>query len=99
MQLAATKKNNQLLFNLLVKLVCLTLETIGAVLGHIMQMERERNGVVAELQTRHVGCDRLIRRVQPPQICVEVASCPTGQSDVISLDRFPRLDGNLPGVV
>lgn len=64
-----------------------------------MQMERKRNGIVAELETGHVGCDRLIRRVQPPQICVEVASCPTGQRDVIPLDGFPRLDSNLPGLI
>lgn len=48
--------------------------------------------MVAELETGHVGSDRLIQRIQPLQVCVEVASSPTGQSDVMSLDGLPRLD-------
>lgn len=64
-----------------------------------MKMERQGNGVVAELETGHVGGDRLICGTQPLQVCVEVARCPTGQGNVIPLDGCPRFNGNLVRVI
>lgn len=64
-----------------------------------MQMERKGNGVAAELETGHVGSDCLICGIQPLQVCVEVASGTTGQSDFIALDGCPRLSGNLFGYI
>lgn len=81
------------------ELVCLALVTCGAVLGHIMHSERKRDGVVAKKETGCLGRDRSIPKIQPLQACVEVASCPTGQSDVIPLDGCLRLDANFLMVI
>lgn len=81
------------------ELVCLALVTRGAALGHIMQSERKRNGMAAEVETGHVGSDRLIEGIQPLQVRVEVARRPAGQVDVVPLDGFPRLNGNFLGVI
>lgn len=81
------------------ELVCLALVTRGAVWGHIMQLKRARDGVAAQLETRHVVSDCLIQRIQPLQVCVEVASGPTSQSDVIPLDGCSRLNGNFLRVI
>lgn len=79
--------------------VCLALVPCSAVFGHIVQMERKWYGVAAELETGHVAGDRFIRGIQPLQICVEVASRPTGQSYVIPLDGFSRFSGNFLWVI
>lgn len=51
-----------------------------------MQPERTRNEMFSGLGTGQVGRDGPIEGVQPLQCGVEVASCPTGQSDVLALD-------------
>ena len=72
----------------------MALVTCGAVLGHIMQSERKRDGVVAEQESGCLGRDCSVPKIQPLQASVEVASCLTGQSDVIPLDGCLRLDAN-----
>lgn len=78
-----------------VEVVSKALVASGVVWGHTVQSERTRNGMFPELETGQVGRDGPIEGVQPLQCGVEVASCPTGQSDVITLDGWRGLDVNL----
>lgn len=54
-------------FNPPVELLGKALVTSGAVWGHIMQVERTRNGMFSELELGHVGSDGPIEGVQPLQ--------------------------------
>lgn len=54
-------------FNPPVELLSKALVTSGAVWGHIMQMERTRNGMFSELELGRVGSDGPIEGVQPLQ--------------------------------
>lgn len=85
-------------FNPPVESLSKALVTSGAVWGHIMQVERTRNGMFSELELGRVGGDGPVEGVQPLERGVEVASCLAGQGDVIVLDGWRGLDGNLLGV-
>lgn len=54
-------------------------------MGHVVQMEGEWYRVVAQLKARDIWGDHLIPGIQPLQVGVKVAGCPTGQYDVIAL--------------
>lgn len=77
-----------------VELVWLALVARGAVFGHVVQLQGQGDGVVAELESGHAGGDRLIEGVQPLQVRVEVAGGPTSQSDVVALHGRAGMDGD-----
>lgn len=65
-----------------------------------MQGEGEKDSVGAELQGRDVGGgDSVVLRVVPLQVCVQVPSAATSQSDVITLNGSLGLDGQVLRVI